>query len=304
MKLDEIRSMVQENDSTGVKILLDALGHDRKLIVNMTTSNKQQTLLYYASEMNFFDIVQLLVEAGADGRSDSANKYTPLYISCYNNHQKLTKYLLDKFPEMTQLTTVENWLPYHAAVFNGHIEIVDMLLNYSYPEHVLQTFNDPSGQYEYRFAFNPNELDASGQTALYTACLLGNRELVERMLDWKVKFLKKERGEDFLKMDPLCQLSPTSGKISSGILSIMTKLGARCDNVDDNPLMKSPLDINILCGATKENSVLAAIRGGFIDLVHVLLSHGADPNIIARNPMFDQNYLRYINLYYIQIIKH
>lgn len=225
-----------------------------------------------------------MINSGSDGRSDEASKYSPLYISCFNNYVDLSKYLLDKFPEMAQL------LHFYTAIINGHIDIVDLLLNFSYPEHVHKTFNDPSGQYEYRFVFNPNSLDASGQTALYTACLLGNCKLVEKMLDWKVLFFKKNTGDD---IKVASQLSPTSGKISSGILSIMTKLSSRQDNIDCSyQLLKNPLDINILCGATKENSVLAAIRGGFIDVVHVLLSHGADPNIIARNPILDQNDLR------------
>lgn len=67
MKYDQIKVLVQDNDITGVKLLLESLADDSDLIVNMTSSSQPKTLLYYASEMNYIEIVHLLVEAGADG---------------------------------------------------------------------------------------------------------------------------------------------------------------------------------------------------------------------------------------------
>lgn len=76
----------------------------------------------------------------------------------------------------------------HAACINGHIDIVKVLINYAYPEHVLIPFKLKSGSCEFRLPFNPNIQDITGQTPLYMSCLLGNTELVEVLLNWKVKF--------------------------------------------------------------------------------------------------------------------
>lgn len=51
---------------------------------------------------------------------------------------------------------------------------------------------------------------------------------------------------------------------------------------DENVELRCPLDLNILCGAARETALLAAVRGGFLDVVTLLLQNGADPNVVAR----------------------
>jgi len=47
-------------------------------------------------------------------------------------------------------------------------------------------------------------------------------------------------------------------------------------------------DVNLLCGAARETALLAAVRGGHLDVVQSLLQHGANPNIVAK-PVEDHN---------------
>lgn len=49
--------------------------------------------------------------------------------------------------------------------------------------------------WECRLPFDPNIQDVSGQTPLYVACLLGNTQLVQVLLGWKVKFMKTDRSD-------------------------------------------------------------------------------------------------------------
>lgn len=51
---------------------------------------------------------------------------------------------------------------------------------------------------------------------------------------------------------------------------------------------RCPININLLCGAARETALLAAVRGGFLDVVQLLLQNKADPNIVAK-PVEDQN---------------
>jgi len=54
----------------------------------------------------------------------------------------------------------------------------------------MHEFRDPTGEWEWRLAFDPNTQDVTGQTSLYVACLLGNKPLVELLLNWRVKCTK------------------------------------------------------------------------------------------------------------------
>lgn len=86
-------------------------------------------------------------------------------------------------------------------------------------------------------------------------------------------------------------LSPSNRRISFGIQSIMSRLSLGRDqgeDRDENTELRCPLDLNILCGAARETALLAAVRGGFLDVVTLLLQNGADPNVVAR-AVEDQN---------------
>lgn len=103
-----------------------------------------------------------LVSAGADGRAHPVTRYGPLYIACYHGHKDIATLLLTHFPEAVQVSetecvcrfllfcvyyqmcfqqeTVEKWLPLHAACIGGHAALVTLLLEYPYPETMLNTY--------------------------------------------------------------------------------------------------------------------------------------------------------------------
>ncbi len=256
LKHNELREAVNGNEETTVHCLLDALGAEREIIVNMAPSG-QNTLLFLAAQLGNGKILGMLLDGGADGRAHPVTKYSPLYVACHNGHLGVSKVLLERFPELVNELTVEKWLPFHAAAINGNIAIVELLLNHNYPEFVMQTHTDPTGEYEWKFPFDPNTQDVTGQTALYVSCLLGNKKLVEILLDWKVKFVKIGGGDDG-KMTPVTSpLSPTGRRISYGIMSIMSRLSlGREVEEHSNDLMRNPLMLNTLCGAARETALL------------------------------------------------
>ena len=45
-----------------------------------------------------------------------------------------------RFPELVQQHTVERWLPMHACCINGHVHVMELLLKYPYPPHLMQKF--------------------------------------------------------------------------------------------------------------------------------------------------------------------
>lgn len=86
-----------------MRILLGALGDEQELIVNMAPAGAN-TLIFSAAQSGNENIVEMLLEAGADGRAHTITSYTPLYIAIHTGHLGVTKMLLEKFPELIQVS--------------------------------------------------------------------------------------------------------------------------------------------------------------------------------------------------------
>lgn len=186
--------------------------------------------------------------------------------------------------------------------------MVELLINYQYPERLYSTYRDPKGETEWRLAFDPNAQDVTGQTALYVACLLGIKGLVEVILNWKVKCHRLVEvpvisASPMKSRNFVNNSSPTKRRVSYGIQSIMSRLSLGRDvepevDDDDDPQQEgengrrdvfiNPLQLDLLCGAARETALQAAVRGGYADVAVILLNKGADPNVMAK-PMEDQN---------------
>lgn len=111
-------------------------------------------------------------------------------------------------------------MPLHAACINGHINLLELLINYPYPEFLYSTYRDEEGVWEWQLPFDPNQQDVTGQTSLYIASILGNKALVNMLLRWKVK-CRKTIACDSPQSTPI---TPTRKRISFGIQAIMSKL--------------------------------------------------------------------------------
>ncbi|XP_052864950.1 leucine-rich repeat serine/threonine-protein kinase 1 [Anopheles cruzii] len=308
-----LREAVSTSDEITVKMLLKSVGPEVEMIVNMAPGGAN-TLLFIAAQLGSERIVNILLKAGADGRAHAVTKYSPLYTAVHNGHTNVASILLDQFPELVQQVTVERWLPFHAACINGHCAVVELLINYPYDDALLTSYRDPSGEFEWKLSFNPNAQDVAGQTALYVGCLLGNPKLVAILLKWRVKCIRHKpppsnpsggelvndidtSGTEFAGSATGNSVTPTARKISSGLQAIMSRLSlsSKSESTDEvatneehECVMRCPLDLNILCGAARETALLAAVRGGFLDVITLLLENGADPNVIAR-AVDDQN---------------
>lgn len=105
------------------------------------------------------------------------------------------------------------------------------------------------GDWEYESAFDPNQLDNFNQTPLYIACLSGNDYIIECLLNWRLVCTHASRPE--------CQV------------------------------LLSPIDLNTQCAFVQETALMAAVRGGFLYIVYILLRNGINPNIYNSNLMDD-----------------
>ncbi|XP_063218267.1 leucine-rich repeat serine/threonine-protein kinase 1 isoform X2 [Bacillus rossius redtenbacheri] len=291
-----LRDACQLGDAELVQALVARLGPEAELIVNMAPSGSN-TLLFVSCELGRKDIVQVLLEHGADGRIHTVTKYSPLYVACYNGRKDIAEMLLKRFPELVQQSTVERWLPLHACCINGHTAVLDLLLKHKYPPALMNKYRDPTGEWEYEMPFDINTKDVTGQNVLYVASLLGNFKMVDMLLKFRVKATRiKEQAEEGARAPeeqakgPEDLLSPTRRRISDGIQSIMARLNL--SRLGDSPgpaglkneCQLSPLQLNALCNNGSETALHAAVRGRHTDVASALLMSGADPNVPCRPP--------------------
>ncbi|XP_071041167.1 leucine-rich repeat serine/threonine-protein kinase 1 isoform X3 [Parasteatoda tepidariorum] len=277
--------------------LIKQLGRETELIIN-STPNGCSTLLFKACEEGQKEIVKLLLENGADGRIHPITKYSPLYIACYYGRKDITEIIIKKFPELVVVTTVEKWLPIHAAVINGHLQVLDLLLKYPYESSVLQRYVDKTQKWEYFFPFDINAKDVTEQTVLYVACLVGNQRIVDLLLKFKVpaKRIKKEDGSDDERKDDEhrsgSNISPTKKRLSTGIQSVISKLSLRnnTDKEEEHSETEiSPLDLDLYCNNNTETALHIAIKKKYHSIVQLLLQNSANPNLSIKQSTEELN---------------
>ena len=116
------------------------------------------SLLHYAISQGHFDIVRVLVEAGADVNQFNHYWETPLTSAVRTNNLEIVRYLLSKNCDVDARVNIFFWTALHRAVKENNIDIVRELLHYK---------------------ANPNTTDHYGRTPI---CDTSNIEIVKELL--------------------------------------------------------------------------------------------------------------------------
>lgn len=56
-----------------------------------------------SAQSGYESITNRLLDAGADGRSHTVTKYSPLYAAVHHGHYNIAKKMLEKFPDLVQV---------------------------------------------------------------------------------------------------------------------------------------------------------------------------------------------------------
>ena len=86
-----------------------------------------KTPLYFAVEKNRLDIVQLMLDAGADVNLASLEKVTPLIAASYAGNVKIVELLLSKNPRLEETDRMHKSALVYAAGM-GHTAIAERLI--------------------------------------------------------------------------------------------------------------------------------------------------------------------------------
>ena len=124
-RTEDVFNNLEKNIKSAIKILLNQVSID----VNHQDF-KGQAALHFATSFADFDIVNLLLEKGAQIDICDSRGRTPLMGAVMHRRKDMVKLLLDKGANINNKTDNDELTPLHFAVMMGDIEGVKLLLNH------------------------------------------------------------------------------------------------------------------------------------------------------------------------------
>ena len=184
-------------DADEVKRLISCSGFFDVNCVDTVDRWHRCTPLYYAAWWGHTDVMQALLDGGADPDKDEIGD-SPLHAAASRGldcHREVVKMLLDGGAQPNLADTISGQTPLHLAAERGHGEVVQVLLeNGSEPDMV-----DASGKTPLHMAAldghhlvvelllqsgaNPNATEEDGKTPLHFAAEKGHTGVVKRLLE-------------------------------------------------------------------------------------------------------------------------
>ena len=231
-----------------------------------TTGN---TGLQIASFYNNYDIVELLLNRGADINAINNIKETPLFIACKNGYKNIVELLLNRGAD----TNIKN---YHGdtalmvACLHGNEEIVEILLNKG--ANVLQ--------------------NNGGYTALIYACWKDYEKIVEILLKYcTVDIVNKKnikgrdafmhtKGDNILNqlLDKGCNVKEQDVEGITTLMYVLINIKSEYNKKTIERILNTGASdtINIQSKRFKHTALMISCRRGQKDIVELLLKYGAD----------------------------
>ena len=153
-----------------VQMLLNNFQPDLELLNIVRIKDRDQqletfedvTVLWVSAALNNFEIVQLLVEHGAQVNHRIKTHSTPLRCACCNDNIEMVRYLVQNGADV-RITKIKHFTNLVASVFNGHLQMVAYLVD--------------------ELGCDVNECLDDGRSPLDAAVYDGSLELVQFLLD-------------------------------------------------------------------------------------------------------------------------
>ena len=86
-----------------------------------------QTAFHFASWNGHLEILEILIDSGADVNVEDFDEWCPVHNACAEGHISVLEILLEAEAEM-HAETNEKWTPVHFAFEEGNLEILNRLI--------------------------------------------------------------------------------------------------------------------------------------------------------------------------------
>lgn len=186
-----LHQLVGKSKKSQVKQLLDKGGEDLEAL-----NKKIETCLFRAVAKGDKDIVQLLLEYGADPMARPPGAESPLHIACSNDKKTIVKYLVDTKRVDIDEPNARGETPLYAAVLRRQKDCIDVMLDAGANPNTrplgqdsmlsIAVANDAKAAVRSIVKTGRariDELNGKGETPLYVAVGRRQKDCIECLLD-------------------------------------------------------------------------------------------------------------------------
>ncbi|XP_067653128.1 serine/threonine-protein phosphatase 6 regulatory ankyrin repeat subunit A-like [Haliotis asinina] len=237
--------------------------------INGNDDNKMTPLLLAAYHGNS-DVLELLIEKGANALAVNRKSRNSLHLSCTGGHVDAAKYVLNQTSVDINSKDCEEMTPVMLAASHGKSEVFDMLI---------------------KKGADLSVIDKNGDNILHWACRGGNVKIVNYILMQNIVDIN---SKGYKEKTPV-MLAASHGK--SEVFDMMMKKGADLSVIDKNGdnilhwacrggnvkivnyiLIQNTLDINSK-GYEDKTPVMLAASHGKNEVFNILMKKGADLSV-------------------------
>lgn len=210
-------------------------------------NNDGWTPLHPAAEIGNTEIVNVLVKRGASVDAIGCNGLTPLHLAAQNNHKDVVEVLLNNKANVDAIESSFGWTPLHLAASDGYKEIVKVLIEKG---------------------ANVNKEDKAGWTPLHFAVMRGKEDVAEVLI---------EKGADPLLKDEHGK-TPIDWAKNQNMKNILNKT-TKGNLAENGNVTQSLMNFNEY---VKDN-ILSIQSCGAIDISELVSFLQSKPNITSLN---------------------
>ena len=307
---------IQKEDGWTALMIASQNGHTQvvelllKDNADVNTQNEEGwTALMIASQNGHTQIVEVLLKENADVNIQKKNGWTALMMASQNGHTQVVELLLKGNANVNDQNE-EGLTALMKAIGNEHLEVVECLLQSKADPHIVMCF------------------EGIEMTAFVTAALIGNRDIVEVLIDKSelapfeiektvvllcyggrptlITFLsnklphltndQRELLDSCVKGDLDTIIMKTLNNPDTPLVLGLTPLmiASSCGHVDIvDALIQAGADVNKQENYYGLTPLFFAVQGGkSTSIVEILLENGANPNVITamnRTPLDEAN---------------
>ena len=212
---------------------------DKNANIEALSNDGHKTAIILASYGGFWESVLYLLKKGARVDAENERGDTSLALASYMNHIECVEVILSFHADVTKKTKQHQYTPLHLAAFKGNKQVIEMLFNYPMTKQIL------------------NDKDKKGNTPFLLATMQGRIDAVSLFL-----------GNDDVDLY-ICD--------SLGNSALMLAVNGGHRALVDVLLEQAPLIDVDLANNMKQTPLIRAAMKGFVEIMRILLTKGADP---------------------------